>query len=167
MPLGRIIDDALYTHLLTFSVTHRRRLLDHNHPQRILLGVLNSQLESFSARCVGFVIMPDYVHALIWLPEPGQLSRFVHGWKRMSSFYLRSWYRETAPEYTSEFGEGDPFWQPRYYSFEIFERRKLGEKLDYMHMNPVRAGLVERPIDWRWSSARWYELRQSVGVPIR
>lgn len=35
-----------------------------------------------------------------------------------------------------------------------------------MHLNPVRTGLVERTIDWRWSSARWYDLRRSVGVPL-
>jgi len=35
-----------------------------------------------------------------------------------------------------------------------------------MHTNPVKAGLVERADDWRWSSARWYTRRQTVGVPI-
>ena len=52
------------------------------------------------------------------------------------------------------------------HSFEIYERTKLEEKLQYMHENPVRARLVERPSDWRWSSARWYEWRRTVGVPI-
>ena len=35
-----------------------------------------------------------------------------------------------------------------------------------MHMNPVRMGLVEQAADWRWSSARWYDFGESVGVPI-
>ena len=43
---------------------------------------------------------------------------------------------------------------------------KVHEKLTYMHENPVRAGPVRHAVDWKWSSARWYELRQSVGVPI-
>ena len=42
----------------------------------------------------------------------------------------------------------------------------LGTLLDYMHLNPVRAGFVERAIDWCWSSARWYDERKTVGVPI-
>jgi len=41
------------------------------------------------------------------------------------------------------------------------------EKLNYLHLNPVRAGLVEKAVDWRWSSARWYEQRRSVEVPIQ
>ena len=36
-----------------------------------------------------------------------------------------------------------------------------------MHMNPVRAGLVEKAVDWKWSSARWYDDRNPVGLPIR
>jgi putative transposase len=58
------------------------------------------------------------------------------------------------------------FWQPKYYAFEICSQSKIEEKLVYMHENPVRAGLVERAIGWNWSSARWYELGKSVGVPI-
>ncbi len=162
----QIIDDLLYAHFITFSVHRRRRLLDHDHPKRILLGVLNEELEQRKARLVGFAIMPDHVHAIVWFPAPGQLSRFMHGWRRKSSFHMRQWYRQEAAHYFRGFGEGDRFWQPKYHSFEIYERPKLEEKLRYMHENPVRAGLVERATDWRWSSARWYEWRMSVGVPI-
>jgi len=162
----RIIDDELYCHFITFSVYQRRRLLDHEHPKRIVLGVLNFVLAKHAAKCVGFVLMPDHVHALIWLAEPGQLSSFMHEWKRQSSLKIRQWYREQAVNYAAKFGEGDKFWQPKYYSFSIYVRPKLEEKLQYMHQNPVRANLVKRAIDWRWSSARWYESRRSVGVPI-
>jgi putative transposase len=91
----------------------------------------------------------------------------MHGWKRKSSFHIRNWYRREAARYFEGFGEGNRFWQPKCYSFEIYERAKLEEKLQYMHDNPVRAGLVEHATDWKWSSARWYEWRRSVGVPIK
>ena len=125
----RIVDDQLYCHFVTFSVYRRRRLLDHDHPKRIVLGVLNFVLEKHRGRCVGFVLMPDHVHALIWLSETHQLSRFMHEWKRQSSLRARRWYRDEATHYTEGFGEGDKFWQPKYYSFSIDERRKLEEKL--------------------------------------
>ena len=105
--------------------------------------MLNEQLESYRTKCIGFVVMPKHVHAVIWLSQTGQLSRFMHGWRRMSSFRIREWYREHVPEYFAEFGEGDRFWQPKYYAFEIYERAKLEEKLTYMHQNPVRAGFVQ------------------------
>ncbi len=39
-------------------------------------------------------------------------------------------------------------------------------EIKLMHKNPVRAGSVRRAVDWRWSSARHYIERRSVGVPI-
>lgn len=129
--------------------------------------MLNYVLEKQEARCVGFVIMPEHVHALVWVPKTEQLSQFMHQWKRQSSLRIRRWYREQAPNYAAEFGEGEKFWQPKYHSFSIYERYKLEEKLDYIHRNPVRSGLVGKAVDWPWSSARWYQWHRSVGVPIQ
>ena len=162
----RVVCDQAYVHFITFSVYRRRRLLDLDHPKRIVLGVLNHTLDASGGKCSGFVIMPNHAHALIWLPVNFTLVRFLHGWKRMSSFRIRQWYTEHAPHYFQEFGAGDQFWQPKYYSFEIHAEKKLQEKLDYVHLNPVRAGLVQRAVDWQWSSARWYYENRSVGVKI-
>ncbi|MEM9412758.1 MAG: transposase, partial [Planctomycetota bacterium] len=162
----RILDDQLWAHFVTFTCYRRRKTLDQDHPKKIILGILAQQLRIQNASCIGYVIMQDHVHALIWFPKPGQLSEFMHGWKRKSSFGIRNWYREHSEQYFREFGEGDKFWQPKYYSFEIENRHKIEEKLTYIHLNPVRRGLVERAVDWKWSSARWYENKQSVGVPI-
>lgn len=63
MPHPRRFDDALYTHFITFSYYHRRRLLVHDQPKRIFLGVLNEVREKFAAKCVGFVLMPDHPSA--------------------------------------------------------------------------------------------------------
>ena len=49
-----------------------------------------------------------------------------------------------------------PFWQARYYDFNVWTERKRIEKLRYMHRNPVKRGLVENPEDWLWSSFRQY-----------
>lgn len=57
------------------------------------------------------------------------LTRFMHGWKRTSSFRIRKWYRENMAGYFDGFGEGQTFWQPKYYSFEIYSTGKLEEKL--------------------------------------
>lgn len=81
----------------------------------------------------------------------------MHGWKRVSSFNIRKWYKETESQYFARLDVGKHFWQPKYYSFSIYSRQKLEEKLDYIHLNPVRAGLSERAIDWPWST---------VGVPV-
>ena len=80
---------------------------------------------------------------------------------------IKDLYRRKFPAYWSNLEETDPAWQARYYLFNIFSEKKLSEKLDYMHLNPVRRGLVIRAVDWKWSSARWYLQGKSVGIRIR
>ena len=166
MSRQRIDDPQLYTHFVTFSCYRKRRLLDNDQSRRIVLGVLNSQLDKQQARLVGFVLMPDHVHALIWFPVTGQLSYFMKQWKQRSSRNIRKLVLPTLPRYRSLMQNDDPFWQRKYHAFHIYSRQKLEEKLNYIHLNPVRAGLVERPVDWRWSSARFYEQGRTVGVKI-
>jgi hypothetical protein len=44
----------------------------------------------------------------------------------------------------------------RYHDFHVRSQKKRIEKLRYIHRNPVRRGLVEKPEDWPWSSFRHY-----------
>ena len=64
-----------------------------------------------------------------------------------------------------------PFWQARFYDFNVFTEKKRIEKLRYIHRNPVKRGLVDRVTDWEWSSARHYWLGEDgvvkVAVPVR
>ncbi len=53
-------------------------------------------------------------------------------------------------------GEEEHFWQKRYYDFNVRNPRQFVEKLRYIHRNPVKRGLCERPEDWEWSSFRHY-----------
>jgi putative transposase len=65
------------------------------------------------------------------------------------SLKIKELYRERFPSYWSTIEETDPAWQARYYPFNVFTVKKLEEKLDYMHLNPVRRGLVIRAVDWK------------------
>jgi len=162
----RIFDDQLYCHFVTFSCDGRRNLLDPDPPKRLLLGIVAQQLQRHNATCAGFVIMPNHVHVLLRFSEPGQLSLFMQQWKRLASHAIRNWYREEGRVYLQKVGSTERIWTPKYYSFEVDSEDKLEEKLTYMHLNPVRAGLVLKAVDWRWSSARWYEQGRTVGLPI-
>jgi putative transposase len=163
----RVYDDEKHIHFVTFSCYRRRKYLELDYVKRIVIGHLGSKLVKRNGLCLGFVIMPDHVHAMVWFPENRQLSPFMNEWKGQSSHALKKRFRKKFPNYTSQFDESDPVWQARYYGFNIWSRQKVEEKLDYIHMNPVRGGLVERAVDWQWSSARWYIEHKSVGLPIR
>ncbi len=52
-------------------------------------------------------------------------------------------------------------WQRRFYPINVYSEKKRLEKLNYMHHNPVKRGLVSSPGDWRWSSWRLYFLQDA------
>jgi REP-associated tyrosine transposase len=162
----RIHDDELHAQFITFSCYRRRRLLDHPRARQIVMGVLADELVKRDGTCSGFAIMPDHVHAILWFEEVEQLSPFMRVWKSRSSRQLNKFVRGQLGRYAKMIDPKEPFWQPKYYPFNLYSEKKARQKLDYMHLNPVRAGLVEQAIDWRWSSARYYEQGRSVGVPL-
>jgi putative transposase len=93
--------------------------------------------------CVyGYVVMPEHVHLLVNEPEGGPLSIVIQSLKQTVARMLRF--------------EGPHFWERRYYDFNVWSERKRIEKLRYIHRNPVKRGLVEKPEDWPWSSLRHY-----------
>jgi putative transposase len=96
--------------------------------------------------------MPEHVHLLVSEPPDHEtpLSKALQSLKLSVS-------KRLAPR---------PFWQARYYDFNVFSHNKRVEKLRYMHRNPVARGLVEKPEDWRWSSYRHYLLDEPGPVRI-
>ncbi|MGB8521987.1 MAG: hypothetical protein WCD43_03385, partial [Candidatus Acidiferrales bacterium] len=49
-----------------------------------------------------------------------------------------------------------PFWQRRFYDFNVWSAKKRNEKMNSMHFNPVKRGLVVHAQDWLWSSCGFY-----------
>ena len=101
--------------------------------------------------CVyGYVVMPEHVHLLVNEPEHGTLAQAMQSLKQgvARRLALRA---------------ADPFWEARYYDFNVWGERKFVEKLRYIHRNPVERGFVARPEDWAWSSFRHY-LSGEVGT---
>ena len=69
-------------------------------------------------------------------------------------------------------GEAGQLWQPRFFDHALRTVQDYWEKVEYIHLNPVRRGLVARPEDWTWSSAAEYsgaspeEQRRRCGLVI-
>ncbi len=88
--------------------------------------------------------MPEHVHLLVSEPERSSLAVAIQMLKQIVAQKLRpSGEKDGAPT---------RFWQTRYYDFNVWTAKKRIEKLRYMHRNPVKRGLVEKPEDWAWSS---------------
>jgi putative transposase len=144
MPCGlKHFQEARCLHFVTFSCVARAPLLGTAHARDIFEQTLQQTRRWYGFYISGYVVMPEHVHLLISEPERKKLSVVLQMLKQNVAQRLRS-------------PEGGLLWLPRYYDFNVWSEKKTGEKLRYMHRNPVARGLVPSPKDWAWSSFRHY-----------
>jgi putative transposase len=112
--------------------------------------------------------MPEHFHLLISEPEVGTPSTVMQVLKQRTARALLPKKKRHDPRQRWLFEEAQrqPFWQARFYDFNVWTAKKRVEKLRYMHRNPVKRGLVESPEDWRWSSYRFYRMNEAGPVRV-
>jgi putative transposase len=159
-------DEYVAYHELTFSCYGRRPLLT-NHLWRCLLSEsIDRATQRHGYEFNAFVYMPEHVHLLV-LPRPGAsgIDKLLNAIKRPYSFRIKRLLQEQKSPLLKTL---DVQQRPGIRSFRYWQEgpgydRNLDRPetvlaaLDYFHLNPVKRGLVQRAVDWQWSSARWYE----------
>jgi REP-associated tyrosine transposase len=105
--------------------------------------VLRQALQRVPVRLVAYCAMPNHWHLIVWPAEDGQLQRFMH-W--LTTTHAQRWH---AWHGTSGTG---PVYQGRYKAVGIESDAHVLTACRYVERNPIRAGLVTRAEDWRWSS---------------
>jgi putative transposase len=117
--------DLLVTHVDAFRESIRA--VRSRHPFEILATV----------------VLPDHLHA-IWSLPPGD-DRYPMRWRQIKRRFSET-LRRTSPAFRPS-----P-WARRYWEHTIRDEMDLANHIDYIHFNPVKHGLVQRVIDWPWSS---------------
>ena len=161
---------AHHLHFITWSCYRRLPFLRTPKHRDTLLEILEQVRQKYRFVVVGYVVMPEHVHLLISEPELGNPSLVMQVLKQRSARALLPKRKPRDSRQRCLFGEEEraPFWQVRFYDFNVWTEKKRVEKLRYMHGNPVKRKLVAEPEDWRWSSARFYGLGENgiVGMNV-
>ena len=107
---------------------------------------------------VAIVLLPEHLHALWTLPAGD--TQYSLRWRWIKREFTRAWLEiggaEQRPSEPSQREGRRGVWQRRFWEHTIQDAADLESHFDYIHYNPVKHGLVERPRDWPWSSFhRW------------
>jgi REP element-mobilizing transposase RayT len=98
-------------------------------------------------RLLAWVVMPNHVHVLFQAIDGWTVAKIVASWKKFTA-------RKICDERgDSGEGAGAPVWHREYWDRFIRDRRHFEEVIEYIHLNPVKAGLVVTAGEWQWSSA--------------
>ncbi len=139
-------------HFITFSCYRREAYFEAADAKDTFVDSLELTRRRYCFEVLGYVAMPEHVPLLVGEP----LNREVPLAKALQALKISVARRLDAR----------PFWQRRYYDFNVFTHNKRVEKLKYMHRNPAKRGLVERPEDWLWSSYRYYRMDEAGPVQM-
>ena len=171
----RTYNEPGHAHYLTFSCHKRLALLNRDTTRRWVVEAIDRARHKHAMSFWAYVIMPEHVHLLIHpRREPYSIQKFLFSCKRSVSWKAKRWLmdrNETAwlRRLTVARG-GKPtfrFWMPGGgYDENIVKLEAVREVVDYIHGNPVRRGLVEKPEDWHWSSAAFWAGRRDVPLTM-
>src|ERR1035437_8050072 len=151
-----------HLHFITCSCYRRLPLFTSVRSKNSFVQILGQVRDRYGFSLVGYVVMPEHIHLLISEPARGTPSTVMQVLKQRVSRRLRRKPRKkvSTQQLRLSFPEVRPslpqFWQPRFYDFNVWSQKKFVEKLQYMHMNPVKKKLVAHPKDWPWSSFSFY-----------
>lgn len=163
-------------HLLTFSTYQRMPFLSDPSVCQDFMRFLDAARRRWSFQVWAYVLMPDHVHLLVWPTERDyRMADVLKGVKQpVAQAAVRSWRTEdpsslekirvVRPSGRTEFR----FWQQGGgHDRNLGPREAVAAAIDYIHQNPVVAGLCQRSVDWPWSSAKGYGgERNGVGFDV-
>ena len=105
--------------------------------------LLQQASERLPMRLVGYCLMPNHFHLVLWPHHDGDLSRWMQ-W--LLTAHVRRYHRH--------YGGSGHVWQGRFKAFPIQADEHYLAVLRYVERNPLRARLVRSAQNWRWSSLR-------------
>ena len=165
---GYKIRDQTKPHFLTFTVVDWVDVFTRQRYNDIVIKSLQYCIENKNMMVYGYVIMSNHIH-IIMQSNIGQLSALIGDFKKYTSKSIitsiqtepesrREWLLEhfiTAATKHSR-NQKYQFWKYGNHPEEIYSEKFMWSKLDYIHLNPVRAGIVEKASDYCYSSATNY-----------
>ena len=133
-----------------FTVTLADRstdvLVQHLH----LLGdALRATQAERPFRVLAMVVLPEHLHAVFALP--GGDGDFPARWRGIKAGFTAR-VAASGQDVCRDAAGKRRLWQRRYCDHVIRDATDLRHHVDYIHYNPVKHGLVARPLDWRWST---------------
>ncbi len=169
MPGTYRINNQNNLYFITSTIVRWVDLFDKKIYIDIVVDSLNYCIEKKGLEVYAWVIMSNHIHLIIG-SKTGKLEGIIRDFKKHTSKTIikllkNSEYerREWILDIFNEDGLNNPnnllyqVWQQTYHAKEIFSMEFLLQKLNYIHMNPVRASIVSEPWHYIYSSAVDYK----------
>ncbi len=143
------------------SVTHKRLpIFRTDKLKQVLCDAYREACNRHRILMLAYVIMPDHSHLLVYAErEMNEVLRLLNGVaaKRIVDYLKDNGFEQALSKLRGEVRNRNhrhSVWQHHPDSLDIFAEQTFKQKVEYIHMNPVKAGMITDPLQYRFSSAR-------------
>ena len=177
---GYKIRDQQAIHYITFSVVEWVDAFSRAEYKHILLNHIRHSQEQNGLMLHAWVLMTNHFHGVMSAKEGNELSAILRDIKKYSSVNILKAIenndKESRQEWMLEiFGRNGKenarntkyqFWQQHNHPIELDTNKKLDQRLNYIHQNPVQAGIVLSPEDYLYSSVMNYAEKPEILLDV-
>jgi putative transposase len=140
-------------------VTHERRpILTTDLGRSALRAAIEEVRSSHPFQITAIVLLPEHLHMVLELPLDD--TDYSTRLRLIKSKFTRLWREGGGSEgvitRSRHRSQERGVWQRRFYEHTIRDERDLKRCIDYIHVNPLKHGLVKAVVDWPWSSSHRY-----------
>ena len=160
-------------YFLTATVVDYTVIFDEKAYAATVLDNLDFYRKKYRFRLYAYVIMPEHLHLVIHSSSETRITDIMRDFKSYTSKKLTAQLKEDGRvEVLSRLRRSSsskieqPFGAPGNRAVGIYSENVLRTKVNYIHANPLRRGLVEEPADYPYSSYRNYYLDDESLIKI-
>ena len=163
-------------HYITFTVVGWIDVFSKDEYRKIIIDSLIYCQNERGLVLNAYVIISNHIHLICYTKEPFMLSDFVRDFKKFTSKSIiesiqsnphesrKEWMLKLFAYYAKYYKNNKTFqfWQQDCHPIELVSPKWVNQKLAYIHLNPVRNGLVNKAEDFIYSSACAYTGQESI-----
>lgn len=167
---GYIIHDQQSVYYMTFTIVGWIDVFSRQYYRDIVIESLKYCQQHKGLHLHAFVIMSNHIHLIVSVDEGHSISDFVRDYKKFTAKQIleyiensdiesrKQWMLHQFKYYASRHTRNEHYqlWEHDNHSVELSSQSFTQQKIDYIHNNPVKAGLVYKAEDYIYSSASNY-----------
>ena len=165
-----VLNEPGHAHEFTFCCFRRHAFMKAERTCQWLADAVDAARKKLDFALWAYVFMPEHIHTLVYPRRLDYdlsiiLKRIKEPVGRKAIKHLREHKSPWLARITVKHGKR---WEHRFWQAgggfdrNVVEPLAVMAMIDYIHANPVRRGLVNRPEEWKWSSAGWNEGKNSL-----
>ena len=133
------------SYFFTVVTAQRQPIFENDKAVCLFCDALRHVMKSHPFIQDAFVIMPDHIHCIWSLPDGD--ADYSMRWRLIKARFTK---------HCLSVGIEQKCWQPRYWEHYLRDDQDYQQHIDYIHYNPVKHGLANSPMGWKYSSFKQY-----------